>query len=1617
MRINRQIYFSIAFFCLLLLFTASALAQESTFLITYGTDADKGEGDSDYIQVVILKIPNTISDSLYVRIYDADCGGEIDGLYAGNWDTKTEFSLYGGANCFTTPGLNAPTPETETLQAGTLIKSEVYGEDPFIDNKWNNFAKISPNMGEKAGGFSYFKLVVKGRKGNDGNVFDLSVSVNAFRNIKPAGIELFGYGMTLRLPEYGFASEMRFKSPEENPLIAVHNFDLSAGSINLETKFRSDIFLQASGQNTWEATEIRLQNNETGKICAVKFSGGLESPNDASFWVSDSMGKALPILLPIYKRTKNNRPVISLKVEQLADCNTILFDASKTRDPDKDELSFFWDFGDNQAGQGSRLTHFFSSPGTYKCNLIVEDGSGHVGNSSIEFFDVTVNYPPVADAGADKVGAPGEKFSFDASGSNDPDGSIKAYFWDFGDSKRAQGVKVTHSYKKPDYYNVKLRVEDNSDSPCNTDEDQIGVWVNAPPVVEIGEDINVSIDQTITFDGSNNIDTDGKIVDFQWDMGDGNKKQGMIVDHAFSKAGTYRVTLTISDNAAVSNSSASDRKLIFVNDPPVADAGPDHRVAVNEKINFNGSGSYDNDGKLIDYEWNFGDGGRDDGIKTSHDYDSPGRYWVALTVQDNSATDTDTDTDSALVIINYPPVADAGLDQLVSVSEVHFDASGSYDEDGEIIKYDWDFGDGKAGAGEKTTHVYANPGVYTVTLNVTDDSKTSTKSTSDQTVIRVNYYPIADAGPDLIGAPGEELIFDGSNSYDLDGQVARFVWSFGDNSDDAGETVRHAYEKPGHYSAVLKIFDNTGHNNAVGFDSKNIWINRRPNADAGRDIITAPGVKVGLDGSNSIDYDGKIVQYIWEVSDDKNQIKSSKITKSFAEPGFYTAKLTVFDDSKAKNSTAQDRVNIYVNHRPISKAGSDIHTCERTIFFDGSASTDADGDKLKYIWDFGDGGKPEYGEKVSHTYKHGGRFPVLLTVDDGKDQNNSRATSSITVRINEAPTAIIGDDMTVCAGDVVIFDGGNSVDPEGGNIKYNWDFGDGTVSMGINPTKVYKKGGVYLVTLNITDDSGLEECNFSQDQIIVWVAESPVADAGPDQTVCANSQVEFDGSKSKDVDGLVNSFEWDFGDGTSGGGMNPTHVYKDPGKYRVILTITGDQIGNCDNTATDEMMVEVFESPVASFESVSREAKGKPVLFDASKSRGGSAEIIQWAWDFGDSAYAEGEKVEHTYNEWGKYIVTLKVTTDSETECAETSTQNLIYINEQPVAGAGEDKFSGVDQILIFNGSESSDIDGAIDTHYWDFGDGASGNGVMVRHKYDEPGVYTVTLTVKDDTDLSNNTDVDTLKATINNPPEPKIIARNLAGVNEEITFDGRQSKDRNSQIKAYFWSFGDDENATGEVVKHRYAWPGGYTAILKVDDGSNAPNSIAQIAHQIKINSQPVANAGNDKIVSPNQSVTFSGANSMDPDGSIAQYEWTFGDGSKKNGKIVEHSYVESGLYTVTLSVIDNTQASNNSDLDSLTVRVNSSPVANAGQDLEIYGGGVHDKVTLDGAESYDPDGDPLSYKWYLNGKIILEGSTGACQFPEPGEYTVKLEVDDGLGTNSSVDTDEINIKVMERR
>lgn len=420
------------------------------------------------------------------------------------------------------------------------------------------------------------------------------------------------------------------------------------------------------------------------------------------------------------------------------------------------------------------------------------------------------------------------------------------------------------------------------------------------------------------------------------------------------------------------------------------------------------------------------------------------------------------------------------------------------------------------------------------------------------------------------------------------------------------------------------------------------------------------------------------------------------------------------------------------NVNPIANAGGPYNgTTGIALTFDGTGSSDPDGSIISYDWDFGDGATGT-GATTTHTYTTSDTYFVSLTVTDNAGASATNITIATIGVGNQPPVADANGPYTGTTGVPVAFDGTGSIDPDGSIVSYSWDFGDGATGTGATPTHIYNSPGTYNVTLEVMDDAGAMDSVGTTASIVDPVNQPPTANAGGPYSGTTGIAVDFDGTGSSDPDGSIISYSWDFGDGSTGTGATPSHIYTIDGNYLVNLTVT-DNDGASDTMTTTASIGAVNQPPVSDPNGPYSGTVGVAVAFDGTGSNDPDGSIVSYSWDFGDGATGTGATPVHTYSNNGTFNVTLTVT-DDQGDSGTASTTAAIGLGNQPPVADPNGPYSGtVGVAAAFDGTGSSDPDGSIISYSWDFGDGSTGTGDVPTHAYTAPGTYNVTLTVTDD--------------------------------------------------------------------------------------------------------------------------------------------------------------------------------------------------------------------------------------------------------------------------------------------
>ena len=417
-----------------------------------------------------------------------------------------------------------------------------------------------------------------------------------------------------------------------------------------------------------------------------------------------------------------DRPPVAVIIDSPTTALTqiaIQFNATGSYDPDGTLVGYSWNFGDSSTGSGFSVTHTYATAGTYSVTLTITDNSGSTGSANLGI--VIQDRPPIPTITSSTTNTLTLTTVYvNSTGSYDPDGNIVAYSWNFGDGSTASGASASHSFSIAGAYTVNMTLTDNSGSMSST---TLIISVDdRPPVAVISStSTNPLTGTSISFDGTSSSDPDGSVVSYAWSFGDGSTGSGPRTTHAFATAATYTVNLTITDN---NGSVGSTSLLLLIQDrPPIVTVlGSANTAFTGILVSFNSTGTYDPDGSVVSYSWNYGDGLTGSGPTTSHSFTLPGTYSVNLTATDNSGSTTLATF--RLNIQDRHPTAVISNTQVSTVtgSPVSFDGASSSDLDDSIVSYRWDFGDGATATGASPTHVYSSSGNYTVRLTVTDST-------------------------------------------------------------------------------------------------------------------------------------------------------------------------------------------------------------------------------------------------------------------------------------------------------------------------------------------------------------------------------------------------------------------------------------------------------------------------------------------------------------------------------------------------------------------------------------------------------------------------------------------------------------------------------------------------------------------------------------------------------------------------------------------------------------------------------------------------------------------------------------------------------------------------------
>ncbi|TXI68768.1 MAG: hypothetical protein E6Q41_03665, partial [Cyclobacteriaceae bacterium] len=939
--------------------------------------------------------------------------------------------------------------------------------------------------------------------------------------------------------------------------------------------------------------------------------------------------------LGAYELGGNQKPVVTVGSNQTLTLptNSTTITGSAV-DSDGSIVSYLWT---KQSGPVATLANQSTTTvsltglveGVYVFRLTATDDGGETGfrDVTVTVIDPSVNQPPVATSGGNKIITLPVNTTVLTGSATDPDGSVNSYMW-----VKVSGPAATLANENTPVltltglvqgsYLFRLTVTDD-DGATDTDDATVTVnpaATNQNPTASAGADRNLVLPtNSVNLTGSGN-DPDGSISTYLWTKQSGPSATLTNINNPTLQLtnlvlGTYVFRLTVTDNLGATAFDEATVTVTNANQAPTASAGADKTIQLpTNSTTLNGSGS-DVDGSVVSYAWTKVSGPAA-GTLTNANTNvlslsalAQGAYVFRLTVTDDDNATGSDDVSVTVEAANVPPTASAGPARTITlpVNSTTLNGSGS-DSDGSVASYLWEKLTGPAATLTNATTPTLSltnliQGSYTFRITVTDNDGATATSQTTVTVLpaATNQAPIADAGPDFgITLPTNNTDIFGSGT-DPDGSVASYNWIKvnGPVATISGATLPTLSLSglvAGTYVFRLTVTDNLG---ATASDDITLLVsnvNQPPTVVASADeIITLPNSSTSMIAVAS-DPDGTIANYLWTTQSGPSVPTLSgnttnTLNASALVAGTYVFRITVTDDDGA---TAFDQVNIIVqtssNINPVANAGSDI-----TIFLPtnsvtiSGSGTDADGSIASYAWTQIAGAAATLTNANTSTLSvsslAAGTYSFRLTVTDNL---GGTGISDVNVTVNpssanQPPVANAGPDIALTLPNNTTNLIGSGSDANGSIASYNWIKLSGPAATLTNDnTPVLSLqdliAGVYVFRLTVTDNDG----GFGSDNIQVTVFpetvnQSPTVTAGANITITLPTNTVTLNAIASDPDGSIAAYTWTKQVGptvTLGGEATSSLLLTNlvVGAYTFRATVTD----NAGATAFDEINVTVL---------------------------------------------------------------------------------------------------------------------------------------------------------------------------------------------------------------------------------------------------------------------------------------------------------------------------------------------------------------------------------------------------------------------------------------------------------
>lgn len=1032
-------------------------------------------------------------------------------------------------------------------------------------------------------------------------------------------------------------------------------------------------------------------------------------------------------------------------------------------------------------------------------------------------------------------------------------GSPNQWRWDLGNGTISILQNPSATYFTPGTYSVKLVVQNAAGSADSLTKTQYITVYNPPNVVFTGTPLTGCFPLPVQFTDQST-PGDGTINLWQWDFGDGALASVQNPAHTYTAAGNFNVSLRVRNSFGCIKI-LTKAQYVHINAGVHADFSNSVPNNCNPPsiINFQnlstGTG-------ILNYQWNFGDGGTSTLINPSHTYNSAGSYTVTLIVR-NSTGCTDTLIRTNAITIGTVDASFTSADSVCVNNPIAF-TNTSIPVPASVI---WNFGDGSQSTVISPVKTYSAPGTYIVKLisnfGACTDSAFKTITVIDKPLVSFNANPTSSCS-----APLTVNFLNNST-----GGIS-YVWDFGDGGTSTLQNPTHTYSTTGTFNVTLTVTNSFGctntlvQNGLILIQAPQASINNLPRTGCAPITHTFTSSIIAVD---------PVASYLWDFGDGTTSSQTNP-THTFPA-GTYTITL-IITTAGGCSDTVIVPAGIVANTKPTANfSATPTNACAKTPINFSDLSL---GNVTGWLWDFGDGGTSTDQNPI-HEYQDTGYFDVKLIIWNGGCPDTILFVNYIHI---DPPIAAFSPSFNCSNPKERIF-----TDQSIGADEWNWDFGDGSTSTIQSPTHIYANTGIYTVSLRVVNYT--TGCDYTATQTIQVIIEKANFLAS-DTIICRNSTVQFTATGNNAAN--VASYTWAFGNGNTGTGISPANTYGLAGKYDVQLILT--DIAGCMDTLLKPLYIQV-DGPTAGFSpSVPGSCLQSAITFNDTSSTDGIHPIQTWIWNYGDGITdtLSAPPFQHTYSTPGTYTVSL-IIVDSK-GCIDSVTQNNAMIISHPLADfISTDTLTCPNQPVSFTNTST----GPGLNYTWHFGDGSTSTLQNPVHNYIADGTYDIKLVIVDQYGCTDSI----IK------PSYILIASPHAGfiMSDSVSTCPPLIVNFTNTSTGYIgvnWDFGDGTFSTVDNPSHFYSVPGTYNARLTV----TGPGTCTSVI------SKPIVIRG------PLGSFTYGPLTGCKPlqlnltatTQDRVSFIWDFSDGTIFNtgDSVVSHTYTTLGAYVPKMILID---------------------------------------------------------------------------------------------------------------